>query len=191
MLYRLLLIACLTLSFRANAQAPKDTIYDPNKEVVVNGNRFKVYNNWLNGGAGYAEDFTNGLDLFWLGLDYNFHIKKDYFQLGAFASGRDFGDYYNYNFHLGYVKRWESIKWNFCGFGGAAYNTGFPLDSGRFDLTTQYKEFGLYAGGQAIFKLKYDIGLGISGLANWNPYAFSLGARIDIYFSGAFKGKKK
>lgn len=171
-------------------QAQKDSLYNPKEEVVYNGNRFKKWNNWLSGGAGYALDLTHTREIFWLGLDYHFHIKWNYFQLGFFLSGRDFGDYDNTQLHGGYVLRKETNTYHLAAFGGASWSTGYPLDSGRFDVNNPYQEFGLYLGGQAIYKLKYDIGLGLSGLVNYNKYHLWMGARVDIYFSGAYKGKK-
>lgn len=184
------LILIVFFSGALMAQAQKDSLFNPKEEIVHKGNRYKKWNNWLSGGAGYALDLTHTREVFWLGLDFQFHIKWNYFQLGFFLSGRDFGDYDNTQLHGGYVIRKETPEYSLTAFGGASWSTGYPLDSGRFDIVHPYQELGLYAGGQAIYKFKYDIGLGLSGIVNYNKYHLWMGARIDIYFSGAYKGKK-
>ncbi|MCC7302287.1 MAG: hypothetical protein IT233_06575 [Bacteroidia bacterium] len=186
-----LLIFVLFFSGVMDAQSKKDSLYNPKQEIIYQGNKYRVWNNWLSGGFGYGMDVTHTRDIFWLGLDYNFHIKWTYFQLGFFLSGRDFGDYDNTQIHGGIVKRKETTQYNLSAFGGGSWSTGFPLDSGRFDVRNPYEEFGIYAGGQAIYKLKYDIGIGFTGIINYNAYHLWIGARIDIYFSGAYKGRNK
>ncbi len=172
------------------SQSKKDSLYNPKAEIVYKGNRYKVYNNWLSGGAGYALDLTYTREIFWLGADYNFHIKWSYFQLGFFLSGKEFGNYDNNNFHAGYVMRKETETYNLTGALGTSFSSGFPLDSGKFDYKSPYKEFGAYLSGSYIYKLKYDIGIGVTGLVSYNKYNVILGGRVDLYFSGAFRGKK-
>ncbi len=75
---------------------------------VINNNKFQYYNNWLTIGGGKQQNLTYKRDLgFAGGLDFNFHIKKHYFQSGILISGESFGFYNNYQLHLGYGKRFE------------------------------------------------------------------------------------
>ena len=185
----LLLLLLLTTLF-SFSQSKKDSLYDPKAEIVHNGNRYKVYNNWFTGGAGYALDLTKSREEFCLGIDYFFHLKWNYFQLGFLLAGREFGNYDNNNFHAGYVIRKETPQYNLCAFGGVSYATGYHFDKGQLDFNDPYDEPGAYLGAQAIYKLKYDIGIGITGMINYNKYNWFAGGRLDIYFSGAFKGKK-
>ncbi len=168
----------------------KDSVYDRGKQLEHNGNLYKVYNNWISGGAGYGFSYSPDRDIFHLGLDYNFHIKWHYFRTGFFLSGRRFGDYDNTNFHACYVLRKETIKYNFSGFAGPSHSSGFRWTSGKPDYKNVYREVGLLGGVQAVWKLKYDVGLGLSLIGDWNKYQSMVLLRADLYLSGAYAGKK-
>jgi len=167
----------------------KDSIYDPKKEIIINNNRFKVYNSWVSGGAGWAQNFTTGRSKFNIGADFNFHIKQEYFQIGMFFSGFSFGDYDNYNFHFCYGKRIEKEKINLAIFGGLSFSHGYiKLDS---NYKNTYNDPSLYLSAQLIKKLTYDVGGGLEIFGELTPKHFLGGFRFVIYFSGAYKGKAK
>jgi hypothetical protein len=172
-------------------QKMNDSLYNPKAEVIIKGNKYKVWNNYFTAGAGYGSEFAHGRDIFMLGIDYHFHIKWNYFLLGLMISGKDFGDYDNYNFHGAYEKRLEGNFSNIAAWGGASVSSGYRYSGGTYDITKPYTYFGLFGGAQYIYKFKYDIGLGIGGYLDYNSYATIAGIRLDVFFSGAYKGKKK
>lgn len=166
---------------------PTDSIF------VLNNKKLKYYNSWLTGGAGIQKNLTykqkNG---FAGGVDFNFHIKYYYFQLGATITGERFGYYNNYQFHLGYGKRFEDKDFHIAGFAGISYSSGYharQLDSIRVE-TRSYAKPGLYLQAEIVKKLTYDVGAGISLFADWNQEQAIIGSRFILYFSGAYKGKK-
>ena len=51
-------------------------------EFVINNKKLKYYNNWLTVGAGGQQNLSYKYGVgFTGGLDYNFHIKRHYYQL--------------------------------------------------------------------------------------------------------------
>lgn len=169
----------------------RDSVYVPDKTIIINNNKFRVYNNWVSAGAGEGYNFTHYGTQFTLGGDYNFHIKMEYFQLGFFMTGDRFGNYNDYNFHFGYGRRMERKGFNMAGFVGLAYSNGYKKVDGVFSASSVYDQGGLYACFQFIKKITYDTGIGPSLFFNINQYQSVGGARLDIYFSGAYKGKTK
>ena len=185
----LLLLFAAIMAFPALAQE-KQPAPDLDKEIVINKKRFKVYNNWLSGGGGAGYN-TQIPQLQFIGqLDYNFHIKQNYFQLGVVLAGDEFGSYNNYNFHGGYGKRIENAKINFSVFGGLSYTQGYMKLNKEAYAEEPYKEPGLYLNAQLIKKITYDVGLGIGALVDYNSKRLLGGLTGVIYFSGAYKGKK-
>lgn len=152
--------------------------------------KLKYYNSWLTGGAGIQQNLSyNRKYGFAGGVDFNFHIKQHYFQLGTVITGEKFGSYDNYNFHLGYGKRYEDRNINAAVFIGISYSSGYAKvdSSGRYERP--FKEPGAYIEGQIIKKLTYDVGVGISVFGDYNQEQSIVGGRFIIYFSGAYKGK--
>lgn len=164
---------------------------DLKAEVIVDGKRFKVYNNWLSGGGGAGYN-TQIPQMQFVGmLDYNFHLKEKYFQLGVMLAGDDFGNYNNSIMHAGYGKRMENEKFNFSAFGGLSYSKGYRKHSDNSYVPYEsYKGAGLYLNAQAIKKITYDVGLGIGVTADVSKERTIAGITGVIYFSGAYKGKQ-
>lgn len=158
---------------------------------ILNDKRLKYYNSWVTGGAGVQQNlkYTKRKVGFAGGLDFNFHIKQQYFQLGTIITGEKFGFYDNYQFHLGYGKRYEDKDFHASGFVGISYSTGY----GKIDSTGTYerpfKAPGIYIEGQFVKKISYDVGIGVSIFADYNQEQAIAGARLILYFSGAYKGK--
>ena len=156
---------------------------------VINNKKFKYYNSWLTAGAGWQQNLTYKRSLgFTGGLDFNFHIKQYHFQLGTNISGEKFGFYNNYQFHVGYGKRFEGKALHLAAFAGISYSTG----RGKVDsvYTRPFSQPGLYIQGEIVKKIAYDVGIGGSLFADWNQEQTLVGFRFIIYFSGAYKGKK-
>ncbi len=171
------------------AQKPTTPDDDFKKEIVYQNKKYRVYNNWLNAGAGPSYNSNIPHAQFSLVVDYNFHIKKEYFQFGILLSGDDFGNYNNVQAHVCYAKRKETEKYNFAAFLGPSYTSGNMYLDSTYSKKA-FKEVGIYAEVQFIGKIKYDLGLGPSLFADYNSKRTIVGIKLDLYFSGAFKGNK-
>jgi hypothetical protein len=189
-LSRFICICFLLCIAAAKVSAQTDTVYNAKKEVVFKDKRFRVYNNWISGGAGPAWHSDNPRTQLALGLNFNFHIKQYYFRAGAMFSGDRFGSWNNYQVHAGYViKRWENEKRHSAAIGGISYSTGYKfLYAGHYDTPNPYSRAGLYLEYQYIPKMNYDFGIGGSLFADINDLNQIIGLRIDVYFSGAYRG---
>jgi hypothetical protein len=175
---------------KASQEIKKKKFAPLDSEFVVNNKRFKFYNNWITVGGGGQQNLTYKRPMgFAGGLDFNFHVKQNYFQLGTIISGERFGLYNNYQFHFGYGKRFEDKDVHFSGFIGVSYSTGYGK-VGDSVYTRPFNQPGLYAQAEVIKKVTYDVGVGASLFADWNQEQAIIGARFIIYFSGAYKGKK-
>ena len=156
---------------------------------VINNKKLKYYNSWITGGAGWQQNLTYKRNLgFAGGIDFNFHIKKNYFQLGTIISGEKYGFYNSYQFHLGYGKRYEDKDFHYAAFGGITYASGFGK-VGDSVYTRPFNGLGLYIQGEVVKKITYDVGVGVSLFADWNMEQSMIGFRFIIYFSGAYTGK--
>ena len=199
----LLTIVILTCSHVAcsqtdtTKQVKKDTsAYNPKAEIAYDGKRYRVYNNWLTfgGGANYNTKWPK--DQKNLAVDFSFHLKQTYFRVGAFMSGNDFTAANSYNFHLGVGLRKEHEKYNLSAFAGPSYSYfKRPLsDSVEFGLpailNNVYNRFGGYACVEAVYKIKYDVGLGGQIFCDYNDVQMIYGVRLVAYFSGAYRGIK-
>ena len=186
-----IILCCLVIFSSTSLFAQKkDSVYDANKTIVINNNKFKVYNNWISGGAGEINNFTREGYEFTLGADFNFHIQSKYFQMGFCFSGQDLNIYKDYDYHFAFGKRIENPKYNFAFFLGPAYATGFIKENGTYTGGKLYNKLSLYGCIQMTKKIKYDVGIGPSLFFDINQYQNMAGIRLDIYLSGAYKGKE-
>ncbi len=157
---------------------------------VLKNKKLCYYNNWLTVGGGFNQNLTYNRKIgFSGGLDFNFHVKQHYFQLGTMITGEKFGFYDNYEFHLGYGKRFEDKDVHFAGFAGISYSTGYGK-VGDSVYTRPFSRPGIYAQIEGVKKITYDVGVGAAFFVDWNQEQAIFGARFIIYFSGAYKGKK-
>ena len=154
---------------------------------VLNNKKFRYYNNWLTLGAGVQQNLSYKRTLgFAGGLDYNFHIKDQYFNAGTVITGERFGFYNNYQFHVGYGRRYEDNDFHTSAFAGISYSTGY----GKVDsvYSRPYQQVGLYIQGELVKKIAYDVGIGVSLFGDFNAEQSIVGARLVLYFSGAYRG---
>lgn len=159
-------------------------------EFVIKNNRFRYYNNWLTIGGGLQQNMTYKRSLgFAGGVDFNFHIKQHYLQTGILITGENLNFLTNYQFHLGYAKRFEDKDVQFVIAIGPTYSTGYAK-VGDSIYTRHYSEPGLYLQGDVVKKIKYDVGIGASLFVDWNQEQTMIGLRFILYFSGSYKGKK-
>jgi hypothetical protein len=168
----------------------KKHIIPVDSTFVLNNKKLSYYNNWLTVGGGINQNLTyKRKPGFSGGLDFNFHIQQQYFQLGTFLSGERFGFYDNYQFHLGYGKRYEDKDVHFAGFACISYSTGYAK-VGDTVYTRHFSEPGLYVSIEAVKKVTYDVGIGASFFVDYNQEQGIFGAKLILYFSGAYRGKK-
>ena len=193
---RFFLIFFLFSVFYVKAQTDSTKKFDPKEEIAFDGKRYRVYNNWLSMGPGAGYNSHWPKDEKNISVDYSFHIKDKYFRMGAFMSGVDFTAANNYNFHLQYGLRKETQHYNLAAFVGPSYSYfKRPLsDSVTYGLSNilnkVYNEFGVYGCVEAVYKIKYDVGLGGQVFCDYNRVQLVYGVRLIVYFSGAFRGVK-
>ncbi len=158
------------------------------KERTIRGNRFKIFNNYVNFGIGAGRAIEDSKAWYPTALEYNFHIKRSYFMIGYQRT--DVSGLLNQpkrnrmnDFHFCYGFRRETKVLNIAYYGGISRPWGVVND------TLGFSTYGVYAEAQLIRKLFYDVGAGISIFGHYNNYFPLFGIRIDIFLSGAYQGK--
>lgn len=158
------------------------------KERTIRGNRFKVFNNYVNFGTGLGRGIESSRGWNPTAMEYNFHIKRSYFMFGYQRT--DLSGFINKprknrmnDLHLCYGFRRETKVLNIAYYGGIARPWGIIND------TLSFRTYGVYAEAQFVRKLFYDVGAGISIFGHYNQYMSLFGIRIDIFLSGAYQGK--
>lgn len=162
------------------------------KEEIINNKRYRVYDNWVNFGAGYAYHSKNPRTQFTIGLDFNFHIKQVYFNMGGFVSGDGYGQWNSYQAHLGYVPyRRKTEKYHMAAIAAISYtNSREYLYAGHY-FSQPDNDVGFYAAFQVIRKIEYTDGIGLNFFCDVNKRNVIAGVRIEGYLSGAYKGYVK
>ncbi len=160
--------------------------------LEINGNLYKEHANYLNAGAGFGYFFSQKKSFGSIGLGYNFRVKEKYYKVGFERSDNIsfFGTSVIHlnDFHIATGKRYPSRRWNLSYFYGGSIYTFHQ----RLNLEDPVKAgVGLYGEASAFFKPVYDIGIGITAYTNVNFHAPVAGARLEFYFSGAYRGKKE
>ncbi len=171
--------------------AQKDTLpYNPKREITYDDKRYRIYNNWISIGVGAGYSTRWVADQRNIGLDYSFHLQKNYFRLGAFMSGVQLTNQNNINFHGAYLYRKETKDYNLSASAGPSYSVfKRPLaDSSRYNLGNTYKEFGVYACLEGVIKIKYDVGLGAQVFCDYNQVQMIYGVRLIAFLSSAYRG---
>ena len=190
-----LLIGIFAFVFLGNLMGQTDTIkkvYNPKEEIVYDGKRYRVHNNWLSAGAGSGFNTNWPKDEKNLAVDFSFHLKENHFRIGGFMSGTDWHIINNYSAHLCYGIRKEHEKYNLSAFAGPSVSWfKRPLkDSVNYNLGSVYNELGGFAVIEAIYKIKYDVGIGGQVFCDYNRVQMVYGVRLVLYFSGAYRGIK-
>lgn len=188
-------IALIFLTFCfAFCLAQKDTLpFDRKKEIVYDGKRYRVYNNYLTFGGGKAYSDIRTKEQSVINADFQFHLQKEYFQIGFYMSGDKFLRNTNVQGHICYGYRYEKELFNLAGFIGPSYSyfvTGSTDTAGVFTVK-EHNAFGGYLALQGIYKIKYDVGIGIELYADISAEQKMAGARVILYFSGAYRGVKR
>jgi hypothetical protein len=160
------------------------------QDTIIRDDVFRKYSNWISGGGGSAINNHINNTQFTGGLDYNFHLHRQYYQFGLLVSGDQFGSYNNYQFHLCYGKRHESGTTNFSYFAGLSFSE-FNPPYGNGYAQNANNGIGIYFNAEYILKVTYDVGLGVSAFCDINTNGNLLGARLNLFFCGSYKGKKE
>lgn len=128
-----------------------------------------------------------------VGVDFHWHIRRQYFQTGIAISGNEILGNNKSQIRLGYGYRKETAKYNIGFFGGTTlfYGVYGVPDTANTFHPEFFQGVGLYASAQATTKLLYDIGIGAELFAEWNYKERIIGFKFFLFFSGAYKGLKK
>ncbi len=162
--------------------------YDRKEEIIVSAKRYRVHNNYLTLGGGFLSSSIRDKGQKNIGIDFQFHIRRQHFQGGVVMSGNEFRSNNNVQAHLGYGYRIEKRSANFAAFGGITYYSGVVATKDSIPIPILYDGFGAYVCVQAISKLAYDFGIGAEAFAEINHQQSIVGFRLIAYFSGAYRG---
>jgi hypothetical protein len=174
----------------------KDSVkpYNRKEEILFDGKRYRKYNNYLTIGAGPNYSSIRSSDQKNIGADFQFHARTQYFQLGAFLSGDDFTNNKNTQFHLGIGLRHERNYYHFAAFIGPSYSIFVTEKKDTAGVVIDHPvstTLGGHISLQAVYKFKYDVGIGGEIFADISNKQQIVGARAIIYFSGAYRGIKR
>ena len=196
-LKRLLLALVVVSGFQGFAQVWESRPWK--KDTIFGDNVFKKYSNWVDVQFGEVIQNTNepNIEQVVAGVDYHFHIRESYWQIGVLATGPAFDQYHffqyanydNYQFHFCYEKRTETKRYNFTYAGGLSYSMYGVWN----DFTNEYDQreaVKAYVDVRYIQKITFDVGIGICLFADVNFNQSLTGIKLDLFFSSAYKGKK-
>lgn len=168
--------------------------FDKKKEITYDGKRYRVFNNYITAGGGSCyNNYIQNTNLN-IGADFNYHIKKFYFQTGGFLAGSYFGNYNHLQIHTAFGKRFEMKKFNMAGYLGGSYafiNRPIVDTVLKETRSRTLNPLGIHAAVQFTYKYKYDLGIGICLFSDINKYQSVYGLRLELYFSGAYLGDKR
>lgn len=206
---KLLFAALLVTTLCARAQGPGSAFgkepddklkqmyaetYDRKREIRLDGKKYRIYNNYVTFGIGKGYNTVWSRFFHATAADFHFHIRKTYFQTGGYLQGRNFYDRQQIQLHLAPGYRRESYQYFWAAYGGFSYSNGYyPVslqnaagtDTVIYDLMS---EPGLYAAIHAFYKLRFDYGIGLTLFGDINKRQSMVGARIELFFSGAYRG---
>lgn len=184
-------------SFFTRSQTPEQEKgeYDEKQEIIFDGKRYRIWHNYLTGGALPGASLNSAIPTSQscAGLDFNFHIRKEYFQAGVLLSGNVFGDWNNSALHLCWGKKIERNRYLFAAYGGADYSLFYPWQKDSvpaYFASPAISAVGAYAAIQNFWKFKYDVGIGCTFFGSYNTKQYLIGARLELLFSSAFRGEK-
>jgi hypothetical protein len=167
--------------------------YFRKEEIIVDGKRYRIHNNYLTFGPGFLSSSIRNNSQRSINIDFQFHIRRQHFQGGLMMCGESFGSNNNVQAHIGYGYRKENRGSNFAFFAGPTYFTGVEAieDSILGTRPHIYEGFGVYGCVQAVYKFTYDIGIGIEAYGEYATKQSLYGVRLIVFFSGAYVGQKR
>lgn len=166
-------------------------LYYRKEEIIYDDKRYRIHNNYLTLGGGFLGSTIRGDVQKNIGIDFQFHIRRQQFQAGVMMSGDAFRSNNNVQMHLGYGYRKETITTNVAAYFGATYYTGVVASKDSIPVPIFYDGFGAYACIQGIYKISYDFGVGAELFGELNVHQNILGIRFIAFFSGAYRGAKR
>jgi hypothetical protein len=169
----------------------KDT-FERKKEIVLQNKRYRIYNNFLSAGAGLC--YNSGWQEMQLckSFDFNFHARKNYFQIGGNLVGPTLWDNSCIQLHAGWGYRLERCNYMLAAYGGVSFSDGYYLQINNIDTAkVRMNSVGGYIALQAFYKFKFDYGIGASTFFDVNAKQSLVGIKIELFFSGAYKGFKR
>ena len=166
--------------------------FDKKKEIVLQNKRYRIYNNYLTFGAGKCfNSGWNEIDLC-TAFDYNFQVQKKYFQFGGTLIGPALWNNNCIQLHAGWGYRYERCNYQLAAYGGLSYSDGYYLQqTDTVPNKIKMSAVGLYAAIQGFYKIKFDYGIGVSAFFDINAKQTLTGIKLEIFFSGAYRGFKK
>lgn len=175
------------------AQKQKKPEYFRKEEIIVDNKRYRIHNNYLTFGPGFLSSSIRKTSQKSLGIDFQFHIRRQHFQAGVMMSGETIGSNNNIGAHIGYGLRKETRNRNLAFFVGPSYFTGVEAiaDSVQGTVPRLYDGIGLYGCMQGIYKITYDIGLGAELFGEFSARQSLGGIKLIVFFSSAYVGPKK
>lgn len=157
-------------------------------ERNYSGNRFKLLNNYVSFGSGYASEINQIRGYFPFSAAFHFHIKRQFFRVGYFRSnlsgilGRPQPrELHDLHAGIGFRKETKSLNLGFYGC--------LTRSFGILSANEPYSGWGAYAEAQFMRKLFYDVGGGAVIFVEYNAFMPMAGIRLDIFLSGAYRGK--
>lgn len=101
----------------------KDT-FERKKEIVLQNKRYRIYNNYLSAGVGQC--YNSGWQEMQLctSFDFNFHARKNYFQIGGNLIGPALWDNSCIQLHAGWGYRLERCNYMLAAYGGIQNRIG-------------------------------------------------------------------
>lgn len=182
-------MACLGLNAQEPAPALEKPQYDKKEEIIFQNKRYRIHNNYLTFGRGLLASTIQLSGQAAYGADYHFHIRRHYMLAGALLSGESLFAANDAQLHVCYGIREEKNFTNVSLFGGPSLFTGVAGTPG-VTAAKVYTGVGVYACFEAVFKIRYDIGLGFDVFAELSAKRNMGGLKVILYFSGAYMGKK-
>jgi hypothetical protein len=166
----------------------KDT-FDRKKEIILQNKRYHIYNNYLSAGVGQC--YNSGWQQVELctSFDFNFHARKNYFQIGGNLVGPALWNNNCIQLHAGWGYRLERCNYMLAAYGGVSFSDGYYLQNDT--VKVKMNSVGGYIALQAFYKFKFDYGVGVSTFFDVNAKQSLAGIKIELFFSGAYKGFKK
>ncbi len=108
-------------------------------------------------------------------------------------SGDEFLKNTNLSAHICYGLRWEKNFFNWAAFAGPSFSyflTG-EVDTAGTLTVTRNNEVGGYICLQGVYKIKYDVGLGLQLYADINAKQKMVGMSVICFFSSAYRGERR
>lgn len=163
--------------------------FNRKEEVIYDNKRYRKYNNYLTAGGGFAYASNRVGVQRAIGADFQFHIRRQQFQIGGLMSGEAFLSNNHVQAHVGYGLRRERNTTNLAAYIGPTWFTGVEGTPG-VTIPVFYTGFGGYACVQAVSKFTYDIGIGAELFGEVNFRQTQVGLKFILFFSGAYRGNK-